>query len=370
MTTTTLRLFYSWQSDTPPECSQRFIRQALKEVAAELEAGELHLVLDEATRDEPGSPDIPATIFKKIADADIFLADLSTIGKVGERALQNPNVLLELGFAACRLGWGRIILVANASLGAFPGDLPFDVDRRRAMKFQAAAPTGERKKDKAYYDSVRPALRDGLATAVRAVALAKPERPVVAVDDPTARAHARDLITLRRILGGLSFRVLRDHIESAPHRIYPFVLVFLDAFERTYSTPSLQIFDKDVRRELDLLRTAWRTSTRFSEHYHDSPNGTLVWSNPGDLPLTGQAKKDWVTAEAAVAELNTIVTRLNELLTERFPELDLHEEGRKAWAEYVAFDAKADADIAEVAKSVQEERRRGRRKRKKKVGKK
>lgn len=139
--TKTITVFYSWQSDTNQDCNLKAIRNALRLSSVEIEAEieNITLVLDEATRDTAGSPDIPATIFQKISNADIFICDITTINhEFGTlpRKTPNPNVLIELGFAIATLGWGRIIMVFNKSFGQFPRDTPFDIDRRRISELR------------------------------------------------------------------------------------------------------------------------------------------------------------------------------------------------------------------------------------------
>ncbi|CAM4285311.1 hypothetical protein COEX109129_16705 [Corallococcus exiguus] len=77
--------------------------------------------------------DISATIFRKIENAAVFVADMTSIGRSegGKRVMQNPNVLIELGYALKTLGPSQVILVANQSYGGKPEDLPFDVRHRR-----------------------------------------------------------------------------------------------------------------------------------------------------------------------------------------------------------------------------------------------
>ena len=107
-------IFYSWQSDVDEEANRRLIREGLRAASSRLEAEyaseRLHVEIDEATRNVPGSPNIPLTIFDKIRSADAFVSDVTTINqdrKPDTRACPNPNVLLELGYAAAHLGWSR-----------------------------------------------------------------------------------------------------------------------------------------------------------------------------------------------------------------------------------------------------------------------
>jgi hypothetical protein len=61
----------------------------------------------------------------------VFVADLSFVGATPDgKKLPNPNVLIELGFAARSIGWERTILVINNAYGS-ASDLPFDILQHR-----------------------------------------------------------------------------------------------------------------------------------------------------------------------------------------------------------------------------------------------
>ncbi len=135
-------VFYSWQSDLPDETNRRIIREALRDASSRLEEAfsqrQLRVVVDEATRGKPGSPNIPETILEKIRGADVFVCDITTINvgrPVDHRAVPNPNVAIELGYAVAHLGWNRIVMLFNTAHGTFPGDAPFDIDRHRASPY-------------------------------------------------------------------------------------------------------------------------------------------------------------------------------------------------------------------------------------------
>lgn len=79
------------------------------------------------------------------------MADVSIINRsvkldsnaVNRRLTSNPNVLVELGFAAARLGWDRILLVQNTHYGT-PEDLPFDLRGRRVITYDLRPETADR----------------------------------------------------------------------------------------------------------------------------------------------------------------------------------------------------------------------------------
>ncbi len=87
--------------------------------------------------------DIARTIFEKIDQAEVFVADATLINRkaideYGMRATPNPNVLVELGYAAhtARMGpdhRGRV----NTAHGAIE-ELPFDIRARRVVTYRFA----------------------------------------------------------------------------------------------------------------------------------------------------------------------------------------------------------------------------------------
>jgi hypothetical protein len=129
-------IFYSWQSDLPNSCNRGLIETALqnaiKEIAKDTELT-LDVVLDRDTQGLPGSPDISEAIFAKIDTAAMFVADVSIVVS-GEPPTPNPNVLVELGYAAKALGWHRILMVVNTAYGAVEL-LPFDLRSRRITPY-------------------------------------------------------------------------------------------------------------------------------------------------------------------------------------------------------------------------------------------
>ncbi len=127
-------IFYAWQSDVDSTSTRYFIRDAAKIAAkgltSSLEVGDAPRI-DSDTRDVSGTPDISSTIFEKINRSAVFLADVTFVGKTPNgKLLPNPNVLIELGFAAKSIGWERIVLVMNKDFGD-PSELPFDLRTRR-----------------------------------------------------------------------------------------------------------------------------------------------------------------------------------------------------------------------------------------------
>ena len=128
-----ISIFYSWQSDLPNNKNRGLINNCIEKATKQL----LHrcsritaFELEMDSRNESGTPDLIKSIFDKINSCDIFIADISIINSgLQGRPTPNPNVILELGYAAKALGWSNIICIYNSEFAKVE-DLPFDIRTR------------------------------------------------------------------------------------------------------------------------------------------------------------------------------------------------------------------------------------------------
>ena len=76
MPKTKFSIFFSWQSDT--KGNRTIIRDSiLAECQKQKEMNGYEVVIDEATRNLPGSPQIETSILQKIANSDVFICDIT-----------------------------------------------------------------------------------------------------------------------------------------------------------------------------------------------------------------------------------------------------------------------------------------------------
>ena len=135
----TYTLFYSWQSDLPEIRNK--ISKSIRDQAKKIkEKHNIQIKEEQATRGLPGSPKIEDSIFEKIQNSDIFLADITPVASFNDKRLPNPNVCIELGFAIKTLGWDRIILVAEYDGNWKTENLPFDINHHRIELFKRDEP--------------------------------------------------------------------------------------------------------------------------------------------------------------------------------------------------------------------------------------
>jgi hypothetical protein len=155
-----VKLFWSWQSETPQRTGRVIVRDALKEAIEQLK---VTADIDEPERDaakidhDPerisGGVGLVRAILKSIDAASVFVADVSAVGKVGSGAdvqsesagnkLIDSNVALELGYALHALGDQKLIMVFNAHYG-WQDELPFDVRNRDDALVYTLAPNAGR----------------------------------------------------------------------------------------------------------------------------------------------------------------------------------------------------------------------------------
>ena len=176
-------VFYSWQSDSMPKANRYFIQTALNraiKVLASKDSIAVEPVLDSDTRNVAGAPKIADTIFTKIDAAAIFVADVTIISRtrgktVKERkALPNPNVLVELGYALKVLGDERLVLIANTAFGRIE-DLPFDLLGRRTLPYTLREKDLEQNAEgQRVRKQVRDQLQLALETALESIFLLPP----------------------------------------------------------------------------------------------------------------------------------------------------------------------------------------------------
>jgi hypothetical protein len=169
-----MKLFWSWQSDTPGKTGRHFIREALNLAVSELkdqpelvEPSERDtldgLEIDQDRQGVAGSTDLAPEIRKKIANCDVFIADVTSVGvidpaitklmakKPGDRQpagrksrarkkrLINSNVAIELGYAYRTLTDSFVLLVMNDYFGSHE-DMPFDIRHKAATITFTLAP--------------------------------------------------------------------------------------------------------------------------------------------------------------------------------------------------------------------------------------
>ncbi len=333
---TDFTVFYSWQSDLPDETNRQAIRSALRIASNKIEAAapKYRIVLDEATRGEPGSPNIPATILDKIKSCEVFVCDITTINSTAIPTLRrtpNPNVLFELGYAVAHLGWQRIIMLFNDEFGEV-SDAPFDIDRHRISRYKLS-PTDAKNKDK------HARLADALSQGVISVAEKNPVRPLDGEQlSPEQIKRKRDISNLRWILGTIHFPTLDQMASDLPSILHYKATYFWEGFNAVVENSLFHLYDTEALDAIKLIHKSWKTCVSNGEQYHMTVNSnTYVFKNPGDAPLSKNQQRVWDAINNARTILQLSQTKLLTILRDRYLEIDVDEMNAAAWREYIEF---------------------------------
>jgi hypothetical protein len=159
-----MKVFWSWQSDTPGKIGRHFVRDALNAAIERLkQTPEIEeptsrearsaMHLDQDRKGISGSPDLARVILEKIEQAAVFVADVTSVGitttttqknETEPKKIINPNVAIELGYALHALGDRALLMVMNEHYGS-RADLPFDLQSKAGPIMFTLSPDADRK---------------------------------------------------------------------------------------------------------------------------------------------------------------------------------------------------------------------------------
>lgn len=329
-----IRIFFSWQTDSPPESNRKPIRRALNKAKNVIESKrpDVEIVLDEATRQTSGSPDIPSTILEKVAQADVFVADITTInrihGHVPSRPCPNPNVIYELGYAVARRGWHRIILLFNKAYGEFPQDLPFDVAKHRVSTFDLPSAPASNKIPVQIAGWIEDILDSPLDQLDRSAVL-----------DPTANIkYERDLRAIHGLVLSLNIPLIQDFLNQLPHRIYDPIFWYLESFLGCIRSGVFHLYDAELGDCVRALADAWQRTLGHDEQYDSHPDSRFyVFRNPGDLPLSDERQAIWDDIDRARHDAAKALTLLSDRIRKEYLAIDLVQTSEAAHRRYINF---------------------------------
>jgi len=327
-------IFYSWQSDLPKTTNLTGIRQCLRVAVNNLESEyeDLRFELEEATRNMPGSPNIPETIFAKISNCDIFICDLTTINNTESniRKVPNPNVLIELGYAIAILGWSRIIMLFNTNYGKFPDDMPFDIDRHRASPYVISDKTDKSGKN---------GLSSLLKVAIKEIIEKAPVKVSEAVtESPDEKKRRLDIANLKWLLGSFHITTFDTFIEYMPDIVIRRIFYYKNNFTSIMDSNSFHLYDKELLELLNKFRVNWVKSLSFSQHYFPDNSGeNYRYDIPMDVIPSAESRDNYHELETIRITLVDNFKELLEYIRNNYLEIDIEELNKLALEDYQTY---------------------------------
>lgn len=156
-----MKVFWSWQSDTPGKTGRHFVRSCLLAAINRIQVsdevleptereavGAMHL--DQDRQGVTGSPDLANLILEKIKASDVFVADVTPVSRIPakrgsedeqkpEKRNMNPNVAIELGYALSTVTSEAVLMILNLHYGKRE-HLPFDLAHKAGPLTYKLAP--------------------------------------------------------------------------------------------------------------------------------------------------------------------------------------------------------------------------------------
>ena len=327
----TIRIFYSWQSDLPPETNQNAIRNALRKAVKQLKPAypDHSLIIDEATRETSGAINIATKIIEKLEAADIVIADITSVTSArAKRPCPNPNVSYELGYGVAQVGWDRVILLFNKALARFPGDLPFDLNQNRASPYDL--PIGSP-------PAARAALAELLRIAIKAVIDLHPKRPSELKGlSPDRIAHDHDVAQMKWLMAMLHLPTIDDFIEELPQRIRNRAIWYWEGFNGLMQNSLFELYDPVLKDAVQLFYSGWAKAFSHVDEYTDMPGGTAyTFSNQHDIRPRAERQAAWDDLLAARTDMRRGLDAMLARLRSAYLEINISKTNRKAHRAYL-----------------------------------
>jgi hypothetical protein len=277
-----MKIFWSWQSDTPGKVGRHFVRDALRVAIEALKqapdveeptAAETreNIHLDHDRQGVTGSPDLARTIFEKIDAAAVFVADVTLIGTSdhGKKRHINPNVAIEYGHAHHALGDNAILMVQNTHYGDRDA-LPFDLKHKAGPIQYRLAPDAK----KADIEAAQKSLVGQFVTALRPFVERQTAQAAAPFQEQPSRDTPAVYFTAGEVLGRIGVGTV-DEIEYrfADSRAFHLRLMPTTAQAELRQT---QLMDIAGTHRPDVL-----LQPRFAAHLDRNAHGVIGLNSSG-----------------------------------------------------------------------------------------
>jgi len=325
-------VFYSWQTEIPITDNKKPIQLSLTDACQEIakKYADFDYILDESTRDTPGSPNIPETIFSKISLSDIFVADITTTNNLSDAATRrncNSNVLIELGFAIAILGWERIILLFNKQYGTFPDDIAFDIDRYRILDFKIT-----NKDDKSGMGQLAKELANNIETIFN-------KKPLKALEklslEPEQKKKLNDINTITEFCKSIDIIAIEEFIKEFDTRFNGEIFFFYEDFKAKFESSYFYLYDEDIKVKFECYLNLWSQSFSFYRYYRATKGYNFIFTTENirtsdDYKILEEIRKTQI-------ELMKSFKDLLGTIRKNWVEVDLNNCSRCAREKYIDF---------------------------------
>lgn len=186
---------------------------AVEQLGKELEEAD-RPELDSDTQGRFSSEEIMDTIFKKIDEASVFIADATPITEANGKLIPNPNVMVEIGYALKVMKPDTKLFVYTSDDPKAPDKMPFDIRGKKLF------PVDTTKSPKQIADDMVPYLEWMLERAGNDSM--NDEYPLIYADGATWTRWADGITVALNIRNAEDKEYLLEAIELTEHSTEPF----------------------------------------------------------------------------------------------------------------------------------------------------
>jgi hypothetical protein len=159
--------------------------------------------------------------------------------------------------------------------------------------------------------------------------------------------HERDVAAMRRLMSTIHLPSLEEHIRNLPGYLTDAGLHYFEQFQAVFRDGMFDLYDLDLRRNVERLYGAWSTALSEDQYYRPTSNGILYafHHHPGDPTLNGEAKRAWSKVKAARQEMADARDAILRRMRSAYLEIDVWEMSEQAFADHQAMMKDIDARL-------------------------
>ena len=329
-------VFYCWQDHLNKKHHRQLISNAISNAIQRIqdelpEDVDCILRLDHDTSGRAGSIEIANAILKKISQAQIVIADVTPtiFGESDVRKYPNPNVMLELGYAANAIGWNRLVCVYNSGI---PGsdeklkqeELPFDIRHRRINSYVCRADSGVQEATKG--------LEAVLVAAIRAIILETDRGEF----DPNLSGmelkHKKDLRLLQNLMNQIH-RSSIDHYVSCGQSdsLYDDCSFFWYGFDAVVRSSHFRFYDKELERLINEFWCIWGKSLTLAGYVFSPISGSGRYGMKPHRFWNEYYEKEVEQLRDCFGKLPAAFKAFLDHVHSEYPEIDMDQTDATAW---------------------------------------
>jgi hypothetical protein len=327
-------IFFCWQNHLDNKLHRFLIRDALNasigKIQSELPDGtDCILRQDSDTFDRAGSVDIANMILQKIQNSTIVVGDVTPVLYDVEKNYfyPNPNVMLELGYAAKSLGWNRIICLFNKAF-CQTEILPFDIRHRRITSYHCKN-LSQKKQAANELESI---LYNSLRAVLQEIGRGEFDQSL----DDVALKHQRDLLLLRQLMSTIHRGTLDEFIAMGLScQLNDDCIFFWLGFDAIVSSSYFRFYDKSLEMQVRNFHTGWRDTIDYGSNlfYPGDRPGSFILLPSSSTRHSGDVER----LTNAYAALRKTLRDFLDYVHSHYLEIDMNETDKAAWQDNLPY---------------------------------